>query len=377
MPSSSSRKPMAADPDLFTPFRYDNQGNTRTWKKYVPREEDKEIYKNVLTFPKGTEHLKYFEKNPHPDRIPDNELAIYEAMPKVDLNVNLLQRLMEYNLVKKYLAPKLGGIDQKIIRMPEKMQKMIDAGAKGDRLTAFTHLRDSFINYFTTPTDDSVVPDIQWIDFPFAVNYEPAQIALDDLRQNLFNNAAMLKLLEKLNAAGAFGDKVQNFYFWNSDPQYWSDISYQARSAKYMNWSFPQIPGTLQRIEEGCNKLLFNEELPPQYLALGDFTINALPEGRVTPKGNGKYEICIDKVFIFINDRFNFEGEEYLGKWDLDNITGDTLLVPLFELRGDRLYNSYFKQFSKHGYGRSFPVLSRLQEIENFYPICKDYQFVK
>lgn len=110
-------------------------------------------------------------------------------------------------------------------------------------------------------------------------------------------------------------------------------------------------------------------DLPAQYYALGDFTINALPEGYVQPKANGKYEICVNKVYFFINDSFNFEGNEPLGIWYLDYDPAiSTLLSPFIEVN-----NSDFKDFQRYGYGRNFPVLSKLHELEDFVPVCIEY----
>ena len=115
--------------------------------------------------------------------------------------------------------------------------------------------------------------------------------------------------------------------------------------------------------------------MPPQYAALGDFTINAIPEGYVQRKANGKYDICINKVYYFINDSFNFEGLAYLGEWDLNPRAGEPQVdYPYFVTH---LFNSDFREFTRHGYGRDVPVLSRLHEAELFKPDCREYSLEK
>ncbi len=166
--------------------------------------------------------------------------------------------------------------------------------------------------------------------------------------------------MQKLRIAGAFGNERKDFYLWNTNPRNWSDISYQARSTyKY----------DIQHMKS------YKSFTPsPQYMALGNFSINAIPEGYVQPKGNGKYDICINKVYLFINDSFNFDGHELLGFWELDPLTENLSLFSCF--KGNLLDNGNFRDYQRHGYGRYFPVLSKLHEIEDFQPICKEYPFV-
>lgn len=248
-------------------------------------------------------------------------------------------------------------MDRKLLYLPEKMQNWINEEKDEYYLKAFTHLHDCFFNYFSTPLDERVKPDIQWINFPFIMNYPPAQAAMKDLRANLFNDAALKKLMEKLGEAGAFKDEKTEFNFWNTDPTNWSEISFQSRKVKLFS---PSILRSIRTLD-----------LPAQYWALGDFTINAIPEGYVERLKNGKYKICINKIYYFINDSFNFEGDEPLGPWNLDYIN-----KPLHIIYPDTfLENIDFQKFQRHGFGRYFPVLSRLHELEDFNSIYLRYPF--
>lgn len=325
-------------------------------------ERKKGIYKNILTFPKGTDHLKYFEKNPHPDKIPDELLVYNDLFANSSLNVSSFRRKLDFDMVSKFLEPDLSSIDKRILRMPEKLQKMIDNATDDDYITAFAHLRDCFYNYFSTPTDENTRPDIQWIEYPFAAKYPLAQKALQNLKNNLFNSKALNKLVEKLQEAEAFDNERKDFYFWNTEPYNWSDISYQSRSIQH---SWDNLPIQWSRYI-----------ITPQFYALGDFTINAIPEGYVQPKKNGKYDICINKMYFFINDSFNFEDFEYLGPWNLEEESKYLLLNSNYSKK-THLLNSDFREFQRHGYGRYFPVLSKLHEVEDFEPVCKEYPFVK
>lgn len=120
-----------------------------------------------------------------------------------------------------------------MLLLPEKLDKFITLVKEPYKKISLTHLRDVFLTYFSTPIDESVRPDIQWIDFKFATDYGHAQAALEDLERNLLNEAAKTKLEEKLREAGAFVKEKKDFYFWNTDPYNWPDISYQSRSVKH------------------------------------------------------------------------------------------------------------------------------------------------
>lgn len=333
------------------------------WKKGFREKEEKrkkEMFKNVLAYPEGTEHLKYFDKIPHPERFSDMELALAEAFAEKDLNPPEFLKKMEFENVKEKLYPKMSTLEKKILSLPEYFDDLLRKElAKKDKnenfIIAYRHLRDCFRDYLASSIGDPNEPDIRWIDYDFGVDYAPAQKALKDLTANLWNEAAMNNLIQKLGKAGALTDKPEyvNFNLWNTDPKNWSDMSYQARSVKYLNR--PVLDSWERKF------------LPAQYWALGDYTINALPEGRVRYVGNGEHEICLDKVYYFINDSFNFEGNEPLGPWKLkymDNDGNEKAQLTFID-------NFLLRNYRKFGYGRYFPVLSRLHEVENFTPECR------
>lgn len=326
------------------------------------------IYKKVLEFPSGFDHLKYFGYNPHPDKIADEDLIFTRPVTDKDLNIPLAQKQMEFHFAKNKLWLSLSEKERKMLLLPEKLDKFISLVNEPYAKIALRHLRDTFLTYFSTPIDKSVRPDIQWIDFKFATDYEHAQAALEDLEKNLLNTAAKAKLEEKLREAGAFGKEKKDFYFWNVDPYSWPDISYQARSVQHiLPKNLPPQHG-LPLSQPGVFGLI------PQYAALGDFTINAIPEGYVKPKGNGEYEICVKNVYLFVNDVFNFEGNEPLGRWDLNedkeyDAWGYTPITNLF--------NSDFQIFKRHGYGPNIQVLSRLHRSTKFKPDCWQVSRVK
>lgn len=325
------------------------------------------VYEKTLEFPSGQEHLKYFDHNPHPDKIPDESLLFAEPFLKKDLNTPLLEKRLQFQLVKDKLWPSLTDKERKILLLPEKLNQFISLVDNPYAKAALEHLSGAFLTYLSTPIDKSVRPDIQWIDYKFATDYEHAQEALGDLEKNLLNSTAKNKLEEKLREAGAFGKDKIDFYFWNTSPYNWSEISYQSRSVQHIRKKIPDFFEKLP-LSRGVFGLI------PQYAALGDFTINAIPEGYIQPQGNGKYKICVKKVYFFVNDVFNFEGKEYLCGWALNN---DEDCDPWGYAPITNLFNSDLMNYKRHGYGPDFPVLSRLHQSENFKPDCWTVRYGK
>lgn len=333
------------------------------------------MYENALKYPKGDKHLEYFVNNPHPEIFSDSRSFLFEAFNEPINKNNYLTKRIEFENVKRLLGPKLSEFERELLSLPDVLQKEIDASSDKNYIAFLTHLRDCFYNYFSTPIDPAISPDIQWINPQFVTSYGPAQKAINDLKNNLFNDKVIDKLKEKLREAGAFGNDIIKFYLWNTSPYNWEDISFQSRPVKW--WSLDSLNTMLQRfeskfMEKGTSiKLLMpNDLLPDQYGALGNFTINAIPEGYVKPKGNNKYDICIDKMYYFINDSFNFEGLGDLSLWELNKNGEDNTN----ETSTRWLENSDFRYFRRHGYGREFPVLSRLHEIEDFKLKCLENQ---
>lgn len=101
-------------------------------------------------------------------------------------------------------------------------------------------------------------------------------------------------------------------------------------------------------------------------MAFTDFTLRALPVGRVTVNQDGSRTFFLDSINIYLDDRFNFEDEEFLGGWDRDKLRFASLLTT----RGyTTLYNSSFRDFRRrNGKGGDFWVLSRPREAPEFVP---------
>lgn len=233
------------------------------------KQRKNKIYDRVLTFPKNPAYIKFFEETPHPDRFDDRTLSHAELFSKQDLNTNKYQLICDFLFVKNYLKPELSDLDKKILKMPSIFQDMADEESDESYKIAFKHLSNCFYNYFSSPTKGDIIPEPMWIDKKVIANYYPTLEAINDLRMNLFNTAAKNNLVDKLKKINAFRDERADFYFWNTDPRNWSEVSYQARVSSIRN----------------CSAIysFTKANLPAAYWALGDHTVNAIPEGYVKP----------------------------------------------------------------------------------------------
>lgn len=87
------------------------------WKKEKKKKFNKwtgkkreEMYGNVLMFPAGADHLKYFEKNPHPDKISDKDALFYELFNKAPAT----GKKMEFELIRQLLDEKLSDFEKEL-----------------------------------------------------------------------------------------------------------------------------------------------------------------------------------------------------------------------------------------------------------------------
>lgn len=110
-----------------------------------------------------------------------------------------------------------------------------------------------------------------------------------------------------------------------------------------------------------ANKLNFDAAT----IAFANFSLKALASGKVVVNDDGSRTISIVRLYIYLDDRFNFEGEAFLGFWNRS-----ILKFKMIALDGSwELSNSAFRGFrSRHDKGGDFWVLSRPRESPEFVP---------
>ena len=101
-------------------------------------------------------------------------------------------------------------------------------------------------------------------------------------------------------------------------------------------------------------------------MAFADFTLRALPVGRVTVNQDGSRTVFLDSINIYLDDRFNFAGDAYLGCWNSAKL--DFSILARTSLYSE-LNNMAFRGFrSRHGKGGDFWLLSRQVKASEFVP---------
>lgn len=93
--------------------------------------------------------------------------------------------------------------------------------------------------------------------------------------------------------------------------------------------------------------------------ALGNFVLQVVVAGTVSPKGTG-HQVDIKEVGIFVRDSYDFEGRQYLGTWD--DTTNSVSRNPLSS--GDTVWNSDFRDWrTTNGMGGDYMIFSDVQKI--------------
>lgn len=99
--------------------------NKQKFNKWTGKKRE-EMYGNVLKFPTGTDHLGYFEKNPHPDKISDKDAYYYELYNKASGRENAANKKLVFELMKKELYPKLTKFERELLSLPDVLQEEIN-----------------------------------------------------------------------------------------------------------------------------------------------------------------------------------------------------------------------------------------------------------
>lgn len=285
----------------------------------------------------------------------DMETAFRDARIK-NLNApNDLEAELDFNEVKRKLS-RNPDINPVLLNLPEIARHEALRADNPDVKKAFTILQQCFIRWLANEKTGVAKP--YWVDFDWATNFTGAQSSMEDLKKNLNNEAASEVLKTKLKKI--IQDEVDkgndanemDFDFTKYPPEKWDERSFQSRGI-----IFYSISNILMDIKSSRFKLL-----PPQYVALGNFAIHALPKGKIIKNGRGGYAARVTDVYFFVKDSFNFDGNQFLGTWDDVNMKA-LALWPGSKFIG----NIDFREFrEKTGYGLDFQILSPLRKVENF-----------
>lgn len=105
--------------------------------------------------------------------------------------------------------------------------------------------------------------------------------------------------------------------------------------------------------------------------ALADHTIRVLPVGSIEVLSDGSRRITVNEIYAYIQDRFNFEDNEWiifspLGFWSKKELNFESLMVPVltsYKFLTNNDFNEFRDKFKKGG---DFVVLSPLYKCQEF-----------
>ena len=173
------------------------------------------------------------------------------------------------------------------------------------------------------------------------MQYPRAAQTYDTLRMEYsFNEKAWKKLSEILARDEKLSDQCIPFDYTQEPWTRWETVYHTGLS----------VPGKVWPVDG-------------MMAALAGFTLRALAKGRVCPNGDGTYTITVTGLSIFAHDKFNFEGDAWLGFWSCKK-----KIYHFNPLAGDfSLSNSDFHIFRKSlGLGNDFLVLSQQHPVAPF-----------
>lgn len=275
----------------------------------------------------------------------------------------------------KWPYAEMNDMNMKLLKLPEILANEARLATDPDLQMAYSFLEGDFYRWMSV-NKDSTLPEEQYVTFvplKWATDTDLARHAIADLIPNLLNDAAKEEFRKRLEdtengqkeslktrllkmAQNANGEEYVSIPFDDTDlpPHLWHKKAYQSRPVQHTNFT----PLFVDKINKRANA---------QFRTLGDYNISALAKGEYRLTKDGEYKVCVDEVYLFINDHFNFDGSGWLSFWDFKNMRygGD------FGLLNTLLENEDFQDFRKRtGYGKDFRVVSLLHKYADFKPQC-------
>jgi uncharacterized Zn-binding protein involved in type VI secretion len=114
--------------------------------------------------------------------------------------------------------------------------------------------------------------------------------------------------------------------------------------------------------------------------SLGSYNLYYNVAGSVEPLPDGRHQIRIDAVGIYVHDSFDFEGFQYLGHWDVDGHAVHVSPISFLAYKkgydlddpltaGCKITNASFRAWREAtGHGQDFYILSDIRRLETIGP---------
>lgn len=223
------------------------------------------------------------------------------------------------------------------------------------------HLRGMFHKWFTGPpsTDAESCKEPYFVDWNWVMSFAQARKryeiftdpATHETHPYIANAAAMRQIGDFLKGEGLPAEGRKYFDFTGLEWPQWK---------KYYHTLIP-VPRILS--------------IDGIMISLAAFTLRALASGYVEKNGRGGHTICVNKMSVFVHDRFNFEeginpAENSLFYWRCQDPSFTKLGGTSYTWLENRDFNVFRK---KYNVGRDFLVLSQPHLVENFIPTVYTY----
>lgn len=182
-----------------------------------------------------------------------------------------------------------------------------------------------------------------WISMEWVLRFIRGRFAYAEITSPItfMAPAAVNRLTDYLISKGYLCNEEKSFDFTTLPWQEWNDAAYQ----------FAVVRGFACLYADGL------------MAAMGDFLLRALPGGRVIPLDGGGHKIIVNKLAIFAEDTFNFDGVENYHYWSCIQKNFN------FGSAADytKLTNQIFRAFMQDRlYGKEFLILSEPYPVEDF-----------
>lgn len=199
--------------------------------------------------------------------------------------------------------------------------------------------------------EDGLAPVVTWeLDWPWYLGYPRTSLKYYHLVNNVLTPAGKELLIKRLQSESRFylGDSY-SFDFSLKPVNQWEQW--------YIN--SVEVPREYEFGADGINAVF------------AAHMIKALPAGSVSFNSDGTKTITVNKIYCYIQDRFNFSGWDNYLWWskknlDFSNMPGESYY---------NLVNSDFFEFRKKFYkGGDFVLQSNLREYQEFQPVSFDVE---
>lgn len=249
--------------------------------------------------------------------------------------------------------------DSLLLCLPNIAKAMADRQARPEDAQGWLYLHDMLQRWFSgaASTDADHCGTPFWVDWDWVMKFGRASARYtifteipQQLDPHVVNVPALIQLGKILCRKGYMDpEKRMDFDFTNLPWTEWEDVYHTLIAVPRST----AVDGSMA--------------------ALAGFSLRALAAGYTVPDGKGGHVIHVQKIAVFVHDRFQFAKdktpeENNLGWWSCSELDGGIYSEPIGnDGRYRNLWNEDFRNFATtHGFGKDFLVLSQPHVVADF-----------